>query len=1242
MDTLANQIHHLSNALLLEASTSPRNSAHQSASLFLSPPEPTSLPSGRKIDAGLFTFRVPHGWQVYRAAVPVLDHGTIEHINVLRLDGDPNQTSFCLLPPVDFVVVPTQTQQLGSSVAQLDRWLETLVDKVHGSDLVELARSRPNMANFAATLRNPTMASSKAKKSMLPSDDIDTAMTSTTTSNSSMSPFIASAVDGSTPLGTLVSAVSFVLKVQSSPAHQPSQTSDTMNATNDTAKAVLFGEPGHGHYRFYIAALMDNKVQLVVYSSFGLIAFAKNLGTLHSMLCRATLKGQPDIFELEQQLLQQQEKEERQSNKSEHEEWQEQGAVQHTPPRVSSKNYTPPDYDTNTKRPVPAPADIHQQALSQSQPEIPNLPQFPTPPGRASTIMVPPRVTSTIPLASSTPTVSTATDEKTYVHAIPTGGSAQAVGQSQQLALSTEGPRRASTLGIPTAIITPLNVMVDAVKAPASAPITSSSPPELPPPEFPHPGPKITPVPLDPEAIKRRNELLVRKTQIILNHILSTKNIPTAPIHESLFQGRFRFAAPTGWVRIVLPEDGEDDKQDLVGKMIAIKPAVGAATTTFILGPPHPIGAESTSTPDAAASDVLADLVANAHTGMTQMTKTTPQNLVSPSLTSCGASAITQNFVLRHAGRTHYRVYALVKVAGEVQSAMYYTNGMVTFAKHLQEFNQMLRGAQFVGDVGGGSAVGAGLGWGRKTLVGAGAGTGSSDVASNQLGVPLPAVPEFPAVPTLSRKSLSRPSLSSLKIDGLSASGGERPAILSTSLTATPTAMATAAAGAPTTPKSPAPVVIPPRGSSSPIVSPTSPTSGQPAPISYPATTAAAVTTSMLPMSPISPTSPTSPASPYAFPGIPPRKSSSAAIFQPPSSPPLSASQPPTRPLFGITHRPATLEGLFLGSGMGASRVNPVTGKMENPWVSVTLVLTHEGQGVYGGLPEGGRLSRFFFEEWWEKCGKDGGAVDTAAPEGKTEEADTRADTTGGATASATTAMSMPDLYGRYTLEDDADSLVITWDPRIPILDVSSSSSSPAGSTTSLNTSSNQTPLSPQQQQQHMSSHVSYPCSNPTHANVIDDDTLVFPRAAFHTLMDLRLLRARPFPFSLPSSTTGSTTMGSHCLEGKYVMERTVGRATGGYLQFWPDGRVVVTEPSVLARFNREGSASTSGGFGGGGMMMGMSGTWRYKLWHFTLAISMPRGGETREFTVYVPGTEDVESGDLFVMDGVTFVKKKR
>ncbi|KAJ3160370.1 hypothetical protein HDU86_000704 [Geranomyces michiganensis] len=65
-----------------------------------------------------------------------------------------------------------------------------------------------------------------------------------------------------------------------------------------------------------------------------------------------------------------------------------------------------------------------------------------------------------------------------------------------------------------------------------------------------------------------------------------------------------------------------------------------------------------------------------------------------------------------------------------------------------------------------------------------------------------------------------------------------------------------------------------------------------------------------------------------------------------------------TAPLFGTTHRTTTLEALFLGAGLSTLRPGP-NGKMHNPYLTTTLLLTHAREVHLNYTPPDGALSRF-------------------------------------------------------------------------------------------------------------------------------------------------------------------------------------------------------------------------------------------------------------------------------------------
>ncbi len=53
-----------------------------------------------------------------------------------------------------------------------------------------------------------------------------------------------------------------------------------------------------------------------------------------------------------------------------------------------------------------------------------------------------------------------------------------------------------------------------------------------------------------------------------------------------------------------------------------------------------------------------------------------------------------QNFVLRHKGKTHYRVYVFIHGEGLLQVLVFYTEGTNVFGKYLHEFNTMLENCE--------------------------------------------------------------------------------------------------------------------------------------------------------------------------------------------------------------------------------------------------------------------------------------------------------------------------------------------------------------------------------------------------------------------------------------------------------------------------------------------------------------------------------------------------------------------
>ncbi|KAI8826021.1 uncharacterized protein EV422DRAFT_563835 [Fimicolochytrium jonesii] len=203
-----------------------------------------------------------------------------------------------------------------------------------------------------------------------------------------------------------------------------------------------------------------------------------------------------------------------------------------------------------------------------------------------------------------------------------------------------------------------------------------------------------------------------------------------------------------------------------------------------------------------------------------------------------------------------------------------------------------------------------------------------------------------------------------------------------------------------------------------------------------------------------------------------------------------------TRPKFATSHRPMTLEGLYLGSGMGSLRLDPVTDKMHNPYLVITLLLTHAAKAYVNYVPTKGRLSYFpHNDDEQEKQGqKRAGSVNgstssllSLSTDASIEVPDAIPSQTQAPKESDPPALpprppaEEPTPIGTYTMEDDGDRIVITLPP-----------------TTTT------------------------PTSTLISGKVTDDYTLTFPTTAFQTFSSLTLTSVLPLPNPPPAPPTSS------------------------------------------------------------------------------------------------------------------------
>lgn len=408
---------------------------------------------------------------------------------------------------------------------------------------------------------------------------------------------------------------------------------------------------------------------------------------------------------------------------------------------------------------------------------------------------------------------------------------------------------------------------------------------------------------------------------------------------------------------------------------------------------------------------MLTGFVESAHTGMTQLTKTNPQFIPVESVAGGklgydkGSSnnsnssssdqnlrqehpadsidAVMQNYVLRTNGRTHYRVYAFIKItATQLISLVYYTNGMVVFTKFLEEFKKMIA-----------AAVPA------EILLGVNAVT-SNSTASNSV------VPAFPVTP--SSASLTRSEKEILPIIPvqqlqLLQNPSRYDDEFDYSLTDSPA------------------LVPPPQLASSIIISPPIPTS------------AVSARTSFLPFKSNqsnninNDSSNSSSSSAVKLRGLddsdededvvasrvmisgvsisnnettPLQKPSIITTATSPGSPIISSlcdqlllptTIVPDAPFFSSKSCVGSMEGLYFGEAMGASRLNRSTKKMENAWMQVYLLLTHSGNRACITIPKFGGLSQ----------------LDDALLESLMSSSECN--------------------HGTYSIENDGDRLVIQW-----------------------------------------------------------------------------------------------------------------------------------------------------------------------------------------------------------------------
>ncbi|KAJ3387138.1 hypothetical protein HDU92_002119 [Lobulomyces angularis] len=319
------------------------------------------------------------------------------------------------------------------------------------------------------------------------------------------------------------------------------------------------------------------------------------------------------------------------------------------------------------------------------------------------------------------------------------------------------------------------------------------------------------------------NSSLLNLSMILANlSTLTNLSNSTLPV----ICGNFSFCAPLGWGQIIFPTDFL--APHVGGTTLCFKNSTSVvASTCIILNPLRPC-----LTP---LSEAMNEFITQAHTGFTSMTKSQPQVMNPNSI--CGGNAknleaLMHHFVLRAHGKTHYRVYVFLKQENQVQSLIYYTNGLSVYNQYFKEFSKMLESCEPA----------------AKMLSEAAA------VAS----APPQAMPAFP------RTTLKK-ELPQIPIDNLQINYSDE---------------------------------------NSPVISE--------------------------------------------------KKSPSVAtpIQQ------FGSSVDPNRDFFASRGAKDALEGLYHGSIMGASRINPKTKKGENCWIVVYLLLTIDKKCCLG-LPRGGKLSQF-------------------------------------------------------------------------------------------------------------------------------------------------------------------------------------------------------------------------------------------------------------------------------------------
>ncbi|RKO94064.1 hypothetical protein BDK51DRAFT_41673 [Blyttiomyces helicus] len=443
-------------------------------------------------------------------------------------------------------------------------------------------------------------------------------------------------------------------------------------------------------------------------------------------------------------------------------------------------------------------------------------------------------------------------------------------------------PAAAASVGLPLRVAIPPRRNIPAA---TNSPKTSWAPAAGPPsPHSPTPSSPVTPAyptddlpsPNDDGAFHRTMRSDAQRVLAILARLSSAPRI-SSPVKVD----RFEYPVPAGW-----------SKADL-GPNEAIQAVVPATPgAAFLLFPLRPSFGRK---PDR----LILEFGALAHDGLTQANKTVvemkPDFFGGP---GCNGKAppVLVNFILRDGLKTFYRTYAIAVIGDLAFPALFYANALSSYAKHREEFQQMLLGVIVNGQppriliphAEEGEAGEAG-----DTSV-PGAIVASPDPVSASTLSPAAPSPPMLAPPGVVRRRSPSPA-------GLRAKSPFRSRASSPNL-----GQAYAAGNIAPTPALAPPSRLAASAASAAIAAPTPPL-----------TTAVA-----------------------SIPG-------SQAL----PSPPLS-------PLFGTTYKRDTLEGLFIGGALGVQRPNPTTGVSENPYIHMQLVLTHT-HAARTGIPLHGTLSRF-------------------------------------------------------------------------------------------------------------------------------------------------------------------------------------------------------------------------------------------------------------------------------------------